>query len=175
MNAEAAKAHPSRLAEDAVTPVDFPVSGRSQPRPVPVTAPCDVWFTPTIDLTTGLPYLRVTCGPHDWSMSLPDPHTLRDLTRLVVMHGGPGQPGENKGEPDGLVGPGPVTDFSSPSSPPAEGVTVDVACTAVAGDLRCVLPPGHYAHHRAAFRGHSITWPADEAPFGSESEPGGAS
>lgn len=75
-------------------------------------------------------------------LSLPDPHTLPDLTRLLEQHEGP------------------VT-----------GVTVDLSCTAVAGDLRCVLPPGHYAHHRAAFRGHSITWPADDTPFGTETDP----
>ncbi len=35
---------------------------------------------------------------------------------------GPGQPGKNAGEQDGLTGPGPETDFSSPASPlPAGG------------------------------------------------------
>jgi hypothetical protein len=78
VNAEAHDAHLSRLRED-----DVPVSGRSEPRPVPVTAH-DVRFHGARDGYGIVAY----CDPCDWSVRLDDGHTLSDLTELKRQHCG---------------------------------------------------------------------------------------
>lgn len=99
----------------------WPSSGRSEPRPVP-----DPEGFAHVMRVFGLPSgVQVTCTCKEngkpWARTLGQGHSIPDLVRFAAMHdGGPGQPGKNEGEPDGLTGPGPVTDFSSPSSPPAE-------------------------------------------------------
>ena len=166
MNAETAKQHLSREPDQMPDLTDMPVSGRSEPRPVPqadgFTHRMVLW-----GLANGQVRVQCACreGDRMWQRTLEPGHTIEDLVRFAAMHEGPGQPGENKGEPDGLVGPGPVTDFSSPSSPL-------VTCGHGHADLRCTLPIGHYDQHHADWHGHSISWAADEALFGSESEPG---
>jgi hypothetical protein len=134
VNAETAAEHPSRLMEDAVTPVAEPVTGRSQPRPVPPPEGFvhDVRFWASA--STIAPGIIARCEPCGWRIVIDNDHTLDDLIELQRQH---------CGEP-------PV-----PPVPPF-GVAL---CDAHLGDVRCALPAGHYDHHNVRLGSHSFTWP----------------